>query len=245
MLSERDVLDQISTRWPLISEPRKFVLRYATAIRRYLGAILRDDFAVDEVTQELMVRLLEKPIVPTQITRGRFRDYLKVMVRNTALTWLRREKNRAPASSDLLDTTPDRHDDPQTKAEKHWNEEWKRCLLERVFDDLDLHERENPQSRCHRVMKLTIELGDEYDSTELASKLSKEVGETIKPEAFRKQVSRAKRLFVRYLLREVARTLEQVSIAALEEELADLELLSLIEPWMPQDWRERGDLLDL
>src|SRR5262245_46246738 len=97
-----NMLEHISTCWPLISDPGLFVLRYAQAIQRYLGAMLRDPHAVEEVTQELLTRLLERQIAPEQVQRGRFRDYLKAVVRNAALTYLRREQARPAATSEPL-----------------------------------------------------------------------------------------------------------------------------------------------
>lgn len=239
------ILEQISTRWPLISEPGKFVLRYAPAIRRYLGAILRDPDVVEDVTQDLLVKLLQQQFVPEQIKRSRFRDYLKAIVRNAALGHLRREQTRPASSSEPLPFLPGREEDPATGAERTWNEQWRTCLLQRVWDCLDRHERENPSGRCHTVLRLFTDHGDEVDSVKLAAMLSARVGETIRADAFRKQLSRSRRLFARYLLREVAQTLERPTIEDIEDELSDLELLSDVLPYLPPDWRERGDLLDL
>jgi RNA polymerase sigma-70 factor (ECF subfamily) len=238
------ILEQISTRWPLIRDPGKFVLRYARAIQRYLGAILRDPHAVEDVTQELLSRLLERQIAEDQIQRGRFRDYLKTVVRNAALTYLRREQARPMMTSEPLPYLADREDEPGAQVERTWNEQWRECLLDRVWDDLDSHERENPASRCYTVLRLFTEYSDREDSPEMAARLSQRVGETIRPDAFRKQLSRARRLFALYLLHEVAQTLEHPTIEAIEEELCDLELLDDMLPFLPPDWRERPDLLE-
>src|SRR5262245_16840976 len=136
------ILEQISTRWPQITDPGKFVFRYAAAIRRYLGALLRDPHAVDEVTQDLMVRLLQLRLAPERIQRGRFRDYLKVVVRNSALTHFRRGQARpTPIPLEAAAEPVSREDDPAGSAEREWQSGWKRCLLERALDALDAHER--------------------------------------------------------------------------------------------------------
>src|SRR5947209_2066938 len=90
------VLEQISTRWPLISDPGQFVLRYAPAIRRYLGAMLRASDVVEEVIQDFFLRVLQHRFTPEQVSRGRFRDYLKATVRNAALTHWRRKPPPTP-----------------------------------------------------------------------------------------------------------------------------------------------------
>ncbi|MFO0844058.1 MAG: sigma factor [Gemmataceae bacterium] len=230
------ILEQISTRWPLINDPGKFVLRYAAAIQRYLGAILRDSHAVEEVTQELLTKLLEKQIAPEQIQRGRFRDYLKAVVRNAALSYLRREQARPAASSEPLEYLAGRDDDPMTRAERAWNEQWREGVLARVWEDLQQHERANPAGRAYSVLRLTVEHGED-DSADLAARLSAQVGETVRADAFRKQLSRARRLFARFVVREVARTLESPTPDDIEDELSDLGLHDVVE-LLPDDWRE-------
>lgn len=241
----RTVLEQISTRWPQVSDPAKFMLRYAPAIGRYLSALLRDSHAVDEVTQDLMLRVVQQRFLPEQVTRGRFRDYLKAVVRNAAFTHLRREQRRATTGGEAdVELLADEGGHPAEAAEREWVAQWRQCLLERVWDDLDQHQRENPASRCYSVMRLTVDHSD-ADSTTLAAMLSELEGETIKAEAFRKQLSRARRLFARFLMRQIAATLERPSADLIEEELGELGLLEEVTALLPEDWRERGDLLDL
>src|SRR4051812_36170096 len=98
-------LDQISTRWPAISDPVQFTMRYAPAIRGYLHALMGDADAADETAQDFLLRGLEVGFLRTPELRGRFRDYLKAAVRNAALSRLRRrrrpEKTGMPAMADF------------------------------------------------------------------------------------------------------------------------------------------------
>src|SRR5436190_16567444 len=91
-------LDRITTRWSLITDPGHFVLRYAAAIRGYVLAILKNEHDAEEVIQEFLLRVCQKGFAPEQVTRGRFRDYLKSSVRNAALMLLRR-RARDPAGA--------------------------------------------------------------------------------------------------------------------------------------------------
>src|SRR5262249_19086763 len=147
-----------------------------------------------EVTQDLMLRVVQQRFAPEQVTRGRFRDYLKAVVRNAAFTHLRRAQARPAAGDADVELLADERDHPASAAEREWVEEWRQCLLERVWDDLDQHQRENPAGRCHSVLRLTVD-HPEADSPALAKMMSDQEGETIKAEAFRKQLSRARRLF--------------------------------------------------
>ena len=69
------VLDQISTRWPMIEDPVQFVLRYAPAIRSYLHALLKDTNVAEEVSQDFLVRGLLRGFGSATPLRGRFRHY--------------------------------------------------------------------------------------------------------------------------------------------------------------------------
>ena len=67
----------------------------------------------------------------------------------------------------------------------------------------------------------------------------------IGPEAFRKQVSRARRLFAELLVAETARTLDNPTPLAVEEELIDIGVMKYVKAFLPADWRTSGKLLDV
>src|SRR5688500_14529531 len=104
------LLDEISTRWPMIHDPTKFVLRYAPAIEAYLPALVRDPELVEEIRQEFLLRLLERGLVTPDHLHGRFRHYLKVAVRNCALSFLRKKKPRGLSAQELETLT--KEDEP-------------------------------------------------------------------------------------------------------------------------------------
>ena len=60
-------LSQISTRWPLISDPVQFVFRYAEPIQRYLGAIIKNPHDAEEVVQDFLLRAFQHGFVPERI----------------------------------------------------------------------------------------------------------------------------------------------------------------------------------
>src|SRR5262245_54153463 len=102
-------LDQISTHMATLQDAERFVVRYGKAIRSYLTAILRDAGDAEEVLQEIIVGLLDRGGADTWPGAGRFRDYLKVIARNAAITFLRK-KGRQP-SAELV---PEVHADPSS-----------------------------------------------------------------------------------------------------------------------------------
>src|SRR5262249_23823131 len=86
-------LDEIGTEWGLLQQahqagegaaaPRNaLVIRYARAIRNYVGALVSEPQDADEVTQDLLVRLLRGRFAAASPERGRFRRMLAVAARN-------------------------------------------------------------------------------------------------------------------------------------------------------------------
>src|SRR5262249_20775725 len=138
----------------------------------------------------------------------------------------------------------DSDSDPPAQAERAWQQGWTRCLLERALDALDAHERRQPNSRASTVLRATIDHPDE-DSPSQAARVAALTGEPRSAEAFRKQLSRARRLFAGFLIREAALTLEHPRAEDIEEELAELQLWDQVQPYLPDDWRTNGELLDV
>jgi len=222
MSEPRLFLEQISTLWPQVSDPGRFVLRYATAIRRYLAALIKDPDVLDEVIQDFLLHMVQHHFVPEQVTRGRFRDYLKACIRNAALTALRRR--RLMQADDALLSALAAPDDPADEASRQWRDEWRQTLLSRSWDGLLQHQERSRGNHFHRVLRLFVDHPDE-ESPALANRLAEESGCQLTPEAFRQQLSRARRRFAELLVEEVRQTLEQPTPELIEEELADLELL--------------------
>lgn len=232
-------LDQISTRWHVVRDPAQFLLRYGMAVRRYLGALLKNPDDVDEVLQDFLARGIERGFVRTEALRGRFRDYLKATVRNAALSHLRKHKPVQGELALLELAAPD----AEPGADRQWEAEWRKCVLERAWQGLESHERRAPGNLHHTVLRLTVEHPDE-DSKGLAERASQLAGKPLRADAFRKQVSRARRLFAELLITEVGQTLDEATPEQVEEELADLGLMEYVKDFLPPDWRTRGQLAE-
>src|SRR5262249_45870353 len=96
-------LDEIPTQWSLLhlahhdslaaGEARNaLVLRYAGAIRNYIGALVRDEQDADEVAQEVVVRLLRGQFAAASPERGSFRRMLMVAAHNLVRTYWEKQK---------------------------------------------------------------------------------------------------------------------------------------------------------
>ncbi|WP_020468210.1 RNA polymerase sigma factor [Zavarzinella formosa] len=221
-------LNQITTRWPLITDPAQFVLRYATAIRCYLAAIIRDPHDLEDVIQDFLARVIERGLVQENAVRGRFRDYLKVSVRNAALSHLRRRSDNQAADGQL-ETIP-AENDAGSAADNEWIAEWRGTMLGQALEKLEDQERLAPAGRLYLTLTLARD-HPEADSVTLAELAAKKSGRPMTPEAFRKQLSRARTVLANLLVDEVRRTIENATPEQIDEELAELGLQELVRPF--------------
>jgi DNA-directed RNA polymerase specialized sigma24 family protein len=220
-------LDQITTRWSQICDPLRFVMRYSQAIRAYLAAIFRDEEAAEEACQEFLAKFLGRGLEAAVPDRGRFRDYLKISVRNTALAMLRR-KQEATVDPAVLESLT------VTRADDAWNQEWQRVVLDKAWRLLEQHERTSPQGMHFTALKLAVEFPQET-SEQLAARAAARLQRPVNAAAFRKQLSRARRHFARLIVEEVSQTLTSDVHRDLADELAELGLLPYVKGELPDD----------
>lgn len=232
-------LDQISTHLATLQDAQRFVMRYGRAVQTYLTAIVRDPNDATDVFQEFVATLLGRGgpgTWPAADARGRFRDYLKVAARNAALSFFRK-KNRRPTS----DLSPDDHADPSSTdaaADRAMTSEWQRCVLDKVWRELEAHERRSPGNMFHTALRIVTEFPKE-DSPRHAARAAEKLSRPVTPEAFRKQVSRGKRMMAELILREVAATMDAATADDVEAELSELGLMRYVREYLPADWREQ------
>jgi RNA polymerase sigma factor (sigma-70 family) len=222
-------LDQFSTCWNRVRDPAYFVSSYAPAIVRYLEALLKDTHDAEEVAQDFLLRVHQQGLRNATPERGRFRDYLKKAVRNAALNFLRSKHatHRAalPLKPEVLS------DAAELSTDQRWLAGWREALLDHVWKALKDHQGQSSRNLCHTVLRLTVD-HPEADSLTLAAKASYHAGRLIRPDAFRKQLSRARRLFAEFLIQEVARTLQRPTAEQIQEELIDLGLMDYMRPYL-------------
>jgi Sigma-70 region 2 len=222
----RKSLALISTQWPLITDPMKFVLRYAPAIRGYLQVLLPGPADVDEVIQEFLLSVVERGFTPDRVRRGRFRDYLIATVRYHAWRYLRRKK-----PGPLSDEQAERLQAPEQAApgDSEWLADWRQCLLDRAWETLEFKQHRSAGNWHYTVLKLTTD-HPKTDSRTLAAQVGADP--PLSAAAFRKQLSRARAAFALALVEDVERTLERPTPEAVMEELAEVGLLEYVRPYL-------------
>jgi hypothetical protein len=231
MNEPRSRLDEISTRWSLVNDPVQFVMRYAPAVRSYLRALVGSADDAEEVLQTFLVDMLTHCYRRAQTDKGRFRYYLKQSVRNSARAFFRRRPKDAGAAIDW-----EQIPDDGAEIDSQWADQWRQCILDRAWTALDAHQHRSPGNLFYTALQLRTQHPDD-DSTQLASRAAEAVGRPLRVEAFDKQVSRARRMFARLVLKEVVETLERPTAVDVEEELIELGLLEPLRDFLPADWR--------
>jgi RNA polymerase sigma factor (sigma-70 family) len=234
----KSILEQISTRWSLITDPMQFVLRYGPAVRAYLTALIPNRHDAEDVTQEFLMRVLRQPVlVPERVRNGRFRDYLKAALRNAAIDHFRKRSGAINKTTGLPEHLigPER----EKPAEDDWNVEWRRVLLDRCWESLEAKERQTADNFGYTALKLTVDFPD-LDSPALAAKLSAKAKKPFTAEAYRKQLSRARKQFAQTVIDEVKQTLESPTAENVVEELIELDLIGYVKDFLPEKWRQHG-----
>jgi DNA-directed RNA polymerase specialized sigma24 family protein len=214
-------LDEISTHWGEVQDPRLFVVRYASAIRAYLRALLPGAGDADDVEQQFLLNVVRRGFGATP-AGGRFRDYLKTALRNAAITHLRRKR--------AAKAVPPR----AAVADDVWTREYRECVLAAAWQELDAHQQRTAGNLAHTVLRLVAD-HPEASSAQLVGLLAERTGRTLSVPAFRKQLSRGRRLFARFVVAEVSRSLNQATPDEVMAELAELKLLSHLNGFLPGD----------
>lgn len=240
-------LDGIETQWSLVQQAHEgsihsgtdarnaLVLRYSTAIRAYVKAITRNDEEAHEIAQDAVVRLLKGDFAGADSQRGRFRDLLKVAIRNMVRNhWSKQKRRRAvDFDVDLMEESQDQLEDDD------WLRSWRKNVLDLAWSRLEDYQRQHTGSVAYTVLRLRTEHPD-LDSTQLAAKLSDQVGRAVKPDTVRQQLRRARMRFAEMVVEEIAHGLETADPARIQDELICLGIYEHIKDVLPDSWRHDG-----
>ena len=247
-----DRLDEIPTQWSLLRLAHRdsfvtsgaarnaLVLRYNRAIRAYIGAMVRDPNDADELSQEVVMRLARGDFARATPDRGRFRDLLKVAVRNMVKSHWSREGTRARKRESVPDWNNVAETD-DAEREQEWLSTWRQAVLDLAWQGLERFQKEHRENISYTLLRLRADAPD-ASIGELLDQLTKATGAKLKEPALRQQLRRARLRFAELLLDELARSLDDPTPERIEEELVALELLDYIGDFLPEDWRATGML---
>jgi hypothetical protein len=258
-----EYLDEIPTAWELVSRAHQswstetseargaLAWRYNRAIKRFAVLLLREEpggaEAAGDVAQEVLRKLLEGKFANAHPRKGRFRDYVKEAVRNEVCSYLRlrrREPGRAQeaASAGLLSDGLSRLPS-EDQQQLLWRSGCQRVPLQGALSRLQGYQRRHINSLWWTILRMSMDHPDEEQS-ELIARLRVTTGRALAPEAFRKQLHRARQALAAFLVQEVAAELDTPTPEAVEEELRELGLTEYVRGLLPDDWRYNGRLFD-
>lgn len=234
--------DAQATRWSMIrqahgqsieggDEARRYlVMRYSAAIRSYVKAMTRDDDQADELTQDVMVRLLQGDFAGADPQRGRFRDLLKTAVRNMVRNRWAKQNVRKTVDFDVAEAEP--AESPE--SDQVWADSWQKHLLNLAWDRLRDYQDTHSGSVAYTALKTRTDFPD--DSSEaLAERIAHQIGKPVRPDQARQLVRRARVRFAEYVVAEVVDGLEVATPENIQEELAQAGLLELVRDYLPTE----------
>ncbi len=201
---------------------------YAVGIRRYAAAIAGDDDVADDVSQEVIARMLSGEALPVRLEPepGRFRDFLKKVIRNTVNSFHRRKRPTVDIDQVALAS-----EGPPLKSEFVFLLTWRRAVLDSALEGLRRYQETQPGNHFHRIVLLAFEHPDETTAM-LAARLCEQTGQGLSPDAFRKQQERARRKFANLLVSEVAGGLKRPRPGMVESALIDLRLYAYVRRFL-------------
>lgn len=218
----RSRLDEISTQWSVLGDPQRFVLRYGPAITKYLRSLVHDDHDVEDVCQDFLANYLTRGFPNASPQLGRFRKYLKAAVRNAALDFFRRRQSDQRTMQRLAAEVGE--EEAATPEDETWRQAWRSCVLELAWARLREHSRRSSETPYDVVLQVAKDFPDE-SSQQQADRVALAIGRPLRADAYRKQLSRARKLYAQQVIDEVSQTIAPRDADEIERELADLGLL--------------------
>lgn len=198
------------------------ILRYAKAIRGYVGSIVPNRQDAEKASQDVVGRLLKGDFAGASSTGGRFRDLLK-----TAVNGMVSHLSQGPATADRGDS---------------WLAVWTKTVLDHAWAALRDFETAHPKKPAYTLLRLQADFPN--DSLEqVALKFHQKTHLSAHPDEVRQMLHRARLKFAELLVDEVRIGLEEPTPARIEEELAALEFLDYVRDFLPADWKKTGILV--
>src|SRR5262249_45949233 len=195
--------------------------RYWGAVERYLLGAVRDEELAGDLSQEFAVRFLRGVCSDANPGRGRFRDYLKGVLRHIVCDYFRKAR-RDPIGLPDSFPEPANVSTPSAEGAADFAACWRQELLARTWEALADFEAQTGQP-YHAVLRFKSD-HPQRNSDALAEHFGQQFGREVTAAGFRKALQRAREKFADLLLEELAGGLPEPTREALEEELIALRL---------------------
>lgn len=196
--------------------------RYGPCTYRYLLGATRDADVADELNQEFAFRFVRGDFQNVSPEKGRFRDYLKAVLRNIVNDHFRsKQRNQLkPLSENAKSPTVD----PFDELEAQFAESWRQELLSSTWNRLKEYQAKR-DNHYFSVLRFRAE-NPGLDSQQLAAQLSAKLSRDVTADWVRQNLKRARDKFCAILISEISKTLPPESTdEQIQAELAELRLL--------------------
>jgi RNA polymerase sigma-70 factor (ECF subfamily) len=232
-------LSRISTRWSeflqahegpaeaVAAAQRVLMQRYAGAVYRYLAAMVRDADIAHDLAQEFAVRFLRGDFRRVTPERGRFRDFVKMALRNLVIDYHRR-RNVRPQQMPANSSEPVDPAEPDHDFDRQFLESWRKELLERAWEALAQVQQATGKP-FHAVLRFRAD-HPELRSAQMADQLGAQLGRPVTADWVRKTLERARSRFADLLVEDVSHSVENPTREKLEEELIEVGLQEYCRP---------------
>lgn len=226
-------IENITTQWSLVLDAAagdsqrvddarsRIIHRYARPIYGYLYAAVRDFDAADDLAQEFALRCLRGDLARVEQGQGRFRDYLKAVLRNLVNDYYRQHTSRVKLEESLryqsLNT------DENGPAERALIEALRSEILDRAWRRLRDEEVSGSNPGFYTVLRLKSEQPS-LNSEQLAEQASCQLKRPVSAAAVRQLVSRSRKAFAGFLLSEIRDSIDSENADDIDRELIELDL---------------------
>jgi RNA polymerase sigma-70 factor (ECF subfamily) len=194
--------------------------RYMGAVQGYLNDAVRDRHLAEDLAQDFAFRFLRGDFQGADPARGKFRGYLKTVLRNQVIDYFRKNPHKPVAVQEhmIVDGQPD----AETSLDQLFRDNWRKEILRQTWLKME-SSSDTGGKRFYMVLQTRVEF-PEYSSAQMASVISERLGESVRPDWVRQNLRRARESFASLLRTEIALTLEADEGDAVDEELALLDL---------------------
>jgi RNA polymerase sigma-70 factor (ECF subfamily) len=183
--------------------------------------VLPDPDAADEVYQEFSLQLVHGKLGGADSGRGRFRDFVKGTLFHLIADY-RAKRRRWPDPLPTGEVSLAASEN--TESRRDFDNSWCDEVLARAWAALAGNEDEPGGGNMYAVLRFRAEHPDMH-SSQMAEQLSVDLGQPFSAVGVRQILHRARERFARLLLEEVADSMDNPTIDALEDELIELCLL--------------------
>jgi RNA polymerase sigma-70 factor (ECF subfamily) len=239
-MEESDLADLV-TQWSNILRARQqegdaatsargqLLVRYHEAVLRYLRAALHDEHAAGQVYSNFALRVLEgdRFLQYADPERGRFRSYLKTVLRHMVADYYR-ERQRENRHREELPPEGGPQGEENKEEDQQFLTCWRQELINWAWQSLEQTEKKTGQPYATLLRLQEQQPG--VRSAQLAEQLTARLGRPFTAAGVRQLAHRGREHFGERLVHETARSL-QVDVGEpdgaqrVEEELIDLGLL--------------------